>query len=92
MVLARRVLTAGDKRLIKIDYSQWLPDGVTLVSATATDDSANTTISTPSVFASHITFFISGAVANETFTISVQVVDSLTQIKNDTINCAVIEP
>lgn len=92
MVLARRRLTAGDKRLITVSYEYWLASGVTLAAALVTDNSANLTISAITVYADYITFFVQGGVVNESITLSIQTTDSIGEIKNDTVELFVVAP
>jgi hypothetical protein len=99
MLLGQRALTAGNKKRFVIDYSDWLDDGVTLTTATVVMDPAFTatvtdvTITGVLVQLGHLlVFFVQGGSVNETFTLDVQIVDSRTEIKNDTIKIAVVAP
>lgn len=97
MQLARLNHTAGNKRRCSVNYGNWLPDGVNVVTFTATVISSlgaatNVVVTGISIVASKVIFFVAGGVANETFTIAVQMVDSYTQIKNDTIYFTVVAP
>jgi hypothetical protein len=92
MMLAKRPHTVGNRRRYKIDYSEWLDEGVTVVSATVVSSSSTATIDTVSVAGSFVIFFVNGGVLNETFTASVAMVDSKTGIKHDTMDFFVVAP
>jgi len=92
MLLARRPLTAGDKRLVTIDYQYWLASGVTLDSSIVTDDTTSVTITEITVLADYITFFVQGGVVNETVILSIQTTNSRGEIKNDTVEFFVLAP
>jgi hypothetical protein len=92
MVLARRPHTVGNRRRYSIDYTAWLDEGVTVDTATVTSSSSTVTIDTVSVAGNKVIFFVNGGVLNETFTASIQMVDSKTEIKNDTMDFFVVAP
>jgi hypothetical protein len=100
--LARRPQTAGNRKRYKIDYSDWLHHGASVATAAVTLTDTNTvngvlltgaTIDTVSVSPEgHVIFFVNGGVLNETFTATIQIVDSLGQIKLDTIDYFCVNP
>lgn len=92
MPLSRCPHTVGDRKRYTVTYDQWLDDGVTVEEGTVTSDSATATIDGVLVVDNKIVFFVNGGELNETFTASVQMVDSKGGIKNDTIDYYVIAP
>lgn len=93
MALARKPHTVGNKVRYVLDYSQWLPDGVTMTTATVVSPSATLLITDVSVGASgHVYFFVSGGVLAETADVKVTANDSLGEIKEDVITFFVVAP
>lgn len=93
MKLASRAHTVGNKVFWTVDYDNWLEDGVTIVSATVTDDDTSVTVGTPVIEDGHkIRFFVQGGTLNAIFTVSVSIVDTKGQTKNDTIVFTVVAP
>ena len=99
MLLGQKSLTAGNKRRFEIDYSDWLDEGVTLSAATVVLDPAFTATVTDVVisgvtvqYGNKVVFFVTATVVNETFTLDVQVTDTRTEIKNDTMKFTVLAP
>ncbi len=92
MVLAKRPHTVGNRRRYRINYSDWLDEGVTVDTASVVSSSQTATIDTVSVAGNYVIFFVNGGVLNETFTASIQMVDSKTGIKNDTMEFFVVAP
>ena len=90
MLLAKRPHTVGNRRRYRINYSEWLDEGVTVDTATVVSSSATATIDTVSVAGNSVVFFVNGGVLNEEFTASISMVDSKTGIKNDTMDFFVI--
>lgn len=90
MTIAKRPLTVGNNKRYTINYGRWLPEGVTIVNKTVTASSANATISNITIKEIRLNFFVSASVVNETFTVSVQITDSVGQVKNDTIEFTVV--
>lgn len=90
MMLASKPHTLGNRKRWVVDYSQWLPTGVTLLTATVTTDSATSVVADVVCYSNRITFFIEDGELNETFTVDIQIVDTHTGIKNDTIQFTVI--
>lgn len=92
--------TAGNDKIFKVDYSDWLPDGVTIsgtptvaLSAIFTATVTDITITGVAALPSHqVTFMLSGGSVNEAFTLDVQVTDSRGEIKNDTLGFRVVAP
>ncbi len=98
MLLKNLNFTAGNKIRYRLDYSNWLEDGSTVASGTATlvaQTPAITDVTISGVLVDptgHLVFFVQGGSVNETFTVAVQATDSRGEIKNDTIAFTVIAP
>jgi len=99
MNLGTKNHTAGNTTRYAVDYSNWLDEGVTLVSTsghavldptTAAPDVVITNVSI--VPSGQLIFFVLATVVNETFTIDVQITDSRGEVKNDTCNFRVVAP
>lgn len=96
MKLANKSQTVGNVTRYEVDYSQWLDEGRTLkstgFSATLVNDAAgnlpptDVTVDQVSVTATHLYFFVHGGSGNETFTVQVQVTDTLNEIVIDTVD------
>ena len=91
-VLAKKPHTVGNRKRWTITYARWLPEGVTIASETVTSSSNTATVDGVTSKDHHLTFFTNGGVLNETFTVSVQIVDTIGQIKNDTVEFTVVSP
>ena len=97
MLLGQRNLTSGDTRRITIDYTDFLPKGVTLATATVTltPSGLTSSVQAPSLTDNKegIYFLITGGSAiNEAFTANVQVTDTYGETVNDTLNFTVVSP
>ena len=92
MLLATRVHTVGNRRRYIIDYSQWLDEGLSVSGFTAVSTSSDAPVDTVSVAGNKGIFFLNGGVLNETFTVNVQMIDSKSEIKNDTLTFNVVAP
>lgn len=94
MVLARRPFTQGNRLAYNIDYSAWLtPAGTTLAAASVSTADPGFAIDTITHTATMVKFYLSGnSAVNEIFTVAVQVTDSNSEIKNDTIEFFVVAP
>lgn len=90
MTLAKRPLTVNNNKRYTINYGRWLPEGVTIVSQVVSASSDNATISNVTIKEIRLNFFVSASVVNETFTVSVQITDSIGQVKNDTLEFTVV--
>jgi hypothetical protein len=97
MLLGTKQHTAGNTTRYIIDYSRWLDDGVslsavvlTLLTATVSD----VTVSAGSLLTEHnkVAFTIAGGSVNEVFTVQVQVTDTRSEIKIDTMSFVVVAP
>lgn len=90
--LGRRSFTAGNKIRYVLDYSAWLEDGTTLNTSAITCADANVIISGILVNPdSTVTFFVTTTLST-LFTLSIQTVNSKTEIKKDTIEFFVVTP
>ena len=101
MLLGTRRIAVGDNRRITVDYSGFLPQGVTLngktvalVLTTPNGSSPTSTVGAVSYdpTQSQIYFNVTAGVLNELFTANVQVTDTNGEIVNDTINFIVAAP
>lgn len=92
MMLAKRPHTVGNRRRYQINYSDWLDEGVTVASATVNSSSQTAPIDGVTVAGNRVIFFVNGGVLNEIFTASIQMIDSKTGIKNDTMEFFVVAP
>jgi hypothetical protein len=98
MLLGTKRHGAGNTTRYDIDYSNWLMDGESLLSATVVLDPAFTatvtdiTISNVAVLPSHkLHFTLAGGSANEVFTLDVQTTtQNPTEIKKDTVAFTVV--
>jgi hypothetical protein len=100
MILGQKAHTAGDTIRYIVNYTDWLEDGVSLSTATVVLDPAftaavtNITISGVTVLTEHnkVAFVMSGGSVNENFTLDVQVTDSRSEVKNDTLLFQIVAP
>lgn len=101
MILGQKAHTAGDVVRYLVDYSRWLEEGTSLVTAAVILDAASNvtgpiTITGLLVLTSHnrIGFLLSvpAAAVNQTFTLDVQITDTRGETKNDTLKFNVIAP
>lgn len=95
MWLGTRNLTTGDTRLVEIDYSGWLDEGVILKSATVTvPPGITSTIQNVGLNEAkrRVIFYVTGGNFNENFTVNIQIMDSQSETVNDTISFTVIAP
>lgn len=90
MAIAKRPLTVGNNKRYTLNYGRWLPEGVTIVSQSVSASSANVTISNVTIKEIRLNFFVTATTVNETFTVSVQITDSIGQVKNDTLEFTVV--
>lgn len=98
MLIGTRQHTAGNKTRYKVNYRDWLEEGRTLnqstgFSATVLSPApADVTVDQASVTADDLYFWVSGGSLNETFSVQVQVTDTLGEIVIDTIGFTVVAP
>jgi len=97
MQIAIKRHTAGNIIRYEVDYSAWLEDGRTLkgtgFSATFVAPApADATLSAVSVTEDTLYFVLGGGSVNETFTVQVQVTDTLNEVVIDTIQFFVQAP
>ena len=93
-LLAKKNHTVGNRTRWIVDYTEWLKSGIYLLTVTVTSDSATATVDGVAMFddKKHVVFFTNGGVLDEVFTVSLSVTDTLTEIKNDTIEFTVVAP
>lgn len=92
MLLASRSHTAGDTRRWEIDYSRWLDNTVDIDTADVTSSSTSCTVQSSEVLGDTVIFFLTGGNVGETFTVSLQVNDTVGNTKTDTIAFTCIAP
>jgi hypothetical protein len=93
MLLAKKNHTVGNVRQYYVEYCDALREGDWLTAATVTSSSGDATISGTAIIEGHkITFFLSGGVINEDFTVTVVATSNTTEVTNDTINFHVVAP
>lgn len=97
MIIGNKLHSAGDTIRYEVDYTYWLEDGRTLkntgfsASIVGTPP-ADVTVTNVSVTADRLYFFIGGGSVNETFTLQVQVTDTLNEVVVDTIGFTITAP
>lgn len=93
-VLGKAEHTVNNRTRWIIDYSDWLDRGQHIVTAPVTSSSTTATVDGVALLDDkrHVVFFTNGGVLNETFTVTVVMTDTLTQIKKDTIDFVVVAP
>ena len=93
MILAKRVHTVGNRTRYWVDYSTWLPEGVTVSAFAVSSSSLTLTVDTVAALPSGICqFFLNGGALGETATITLTITDSKTGVKHDTIAVSVLAP
>ena len=92
MLLAHKLHTVGDRRQYTVDYFQWLATGATIAAGTATTTSLTASVDTVTHTTTTLAFFVNGGVLNEVFTVALQITDSTSEVKNDTIEVVVVAP
>ena len=92
MILGSKQHTVGNTTRWRIDYSRWLDNTATIETAAITSPAAALTVGDTMVLGREVVSFLSGGEVNETTTLSVQMTDSLGNVKNDTIVFTVVAP
>lgn len=92
MILGSKQHTTGNTTRWRIDYSRWLDNTATIESADITSPSDLLTVDNLTVLGREVVFFLSGGELNKTVTLSVQMTDSLGNVKYDTILFTVVAP
>jgi hypothetical protein len=94
MILGSKVHTAGNTTRWTLDYTRWLDNAATIVSAEVTTPSTTCTVDPASVtvLGREVVFFLSGGEVGETLMASIVMEDSFGDIKNDTISYTVVAP
>lgn len=99
MLIGNKQHTAGAKTRYRIDYREWLDEGRTLNQSSGFSAALSVlpalndvTISSVTVTADDLFWFVQGGSINEAFTVAVQVTDTLGEIVLDTINFTVVPP
>ncbi len=92
MILARKPHTVGDRRRYIVDYSQWLSEGSTISAAAASTTSLTASVDGVTHDGTTMTFFVNGGELNGVFVVNLQMTDSLSEVKLDTIEFFCIAP
>lgn len=89
-MLGRKNHTAGARSRYTVVYSKWLEAGARITDATVTSSSTTATVDTVNVQPDRVHFFLNGGVVGEEPVVSLEITDSLGQIKPDTAQFLVI--
>lgn len=95
MLLGTRLMAQNDKRLIHIDYKEFLARGATIASVTVTIPAGfASTVGTITLLPdkTSVNVFIDAGAVSEIFTAAVIMTDSTGQIVNDTLQVQVTTP
>ena len=95
MILASKAHTAGNTTRWTLDYTRWLDNAATIVSAEITTPSSVTCTVDPAsvtVLGREVVFFLSGGEIGETLMASIVMENSFGNIKNDSISYTVVAP
>ena len=91
MILASEIHTVGDTTRWILDYSQYLDNTVTIQSVAFTSSSIACVVQpAPVISGPQVFFFLVGGTVGENVTVSVHLVDSSGEVKNDTIMFQVV--
>ena len=92
MILGSKQHTVGDTKRWQIEYGRWLDNTATIEDASVVSSSASLTVSSPTILGREVVFLLSGGEVNETVTLSIEMTDSLGNVKHDTILFTVVAP
>lgn len=91
MSLPTKKHTAGNRRRFVVDYLQWMNEGTTMFSFTATSSSLTATVDGAAIQGDDTgVFFVNDGVADETFDVSLTMTTSYGEIKHDTVPFIVV--
>jgi hypothetical protein len=85
VLLGSKRHTAGDTTRWTIDYSRWLANAATIVSADADSSSLTCTLNDVVILGREIQFMLTGGQQGETLTVSLAMTDSIGNIKHDSV-------
>jgi hypothetical protein len=91
-ILASKSHTEGNEILWTVSYDDWLDNTAEIETIDVTSSSATLVVGDTQVLGREAAFYISGGARGETATISLVMVDSLANTKNDTIHFTVVAP
>lgn len=91
-ILASRNHTAGDARRWTVRYHKWLDNTASIVSATVTSASPTLVVDDIVVLGKDVQFFTMDGMQNETVKVTIQITDSLDNVKTDSIMFTVVAP
>jgi hypothetical protein len=92
MLLSSKSHTVGDTTRWVVDYTRALENTAAINSATVTSSSTTCTTNNEKTQGKEVEFFLTGGALGEALTVSVQVTDSIGNIRNDTIAFTVVAP
>lgn len=80
-ILGVRFKAADDRRDADVSFEDWLPEGDSIVDATADSDSEDLIVEAVQVFGETVKVWISGGLAGKSYTVSVVVTTAEGRIK-----------
>jgi hypothetical protein len=92
MPLASKRHTVGDIRKWTVDYERWLDNTVDIETIQVQSSSSSCTIDTSNILGDTVVFFLAGGTLGEVVTVSLQMIDTAGNKKNDTIMFTVVSP
>ncbi len=100
MLIGTKQHTAGNRTRYWVDYIDWLEDGRTLNQVSGSSVSiitpapapADVTVSVAQINQDRFYYWVQGGSVNETFTVQIQVTDTLGEIVIDTVQFTVVQP
>lgn len=90
MLLGSKRHTENATTRWRLDYSQWLENTATILSATVATSSITASVGPSTILGKEVVFLLSGGTLNDRFMVSVVMTDSLGNIKPDTISFTVV--
>lgn len=90
--IANNPHTVGNRIRYSLDYSIWLPDGVSVTSATVVSSSTTCTVDTITFPDNKVFFFLNGGKLAEVLIVTVSMTDSKGEIKLDTMRFFCVNP
>lgn len=91
-MLGSRKHTAGDITRWTVDYSRWLENTATILTADVRSSSETCTAEDSSVLGRMVIFFMNGGEQGETLVVTITISDSLQNVKTDTLSFTVVAP
>jgi hypothetical protein len=88
----KKAHTAGARTRYTVDFSAWLEPGTRIINATVTSSSTTATVDTLTTQLDRVHYFLTGGVVGEEPVVSMQISDSLGQVRSDGMQFTVIAP